>query len=70
MVKSSGMLSKSYHTALDTCPMLGLEMFFQVPGITYRATAGKVSLRTGNLIELDPLILYQTRTKPGLGGGN
>lgn len=57
-----------WHCLDTTYLMLGLEFVFQVPGITHPSRDGKVSLRTENLIEIDPLISYQTRTKHGPHG--
>lgn len=54
-----------WHCLDTTYLMLGPEFVFQVRRITYPSREGKVSVRTGNLIEMDPFISYQTRTKHG-----
>lgn len=63
----------SSHTiwqCLDTSYLtLSLEFVFQVCRITCPSREGKVSVRRANLIEIDPFISYQTRTKQVDGAG-
>lgn len=74
VVKSFGVVSLQvvpYGAGLTRTHLpLGREFSLQGPGIRHPGGGGKVSLGTENLMELDPLILCQTRTKRRAGGGN